>query len=691
MLDAGGPRVMAALGQRVFEDAPLLFVSLSILDRGSAPGARVTTLRPKSLSGAEGLLRAVRQGGRAWPREVIRGFETLPFLPIAPLELLEKAREQPVVGDFFSFADGVWTGSNDRDVREAWELPRDDDEWLPASGGQGYARWYAPLSRRLRAGRGREWPPLSARSFALEYARVAGGKLAARVIEVPAGGRPSAALAGVVSLLPKEGVDPARLWEAAAVFNSRLGTVWLRTLTSGLNFNPGYAGRIPLAPWAPPIELAEAVRRIVAAKAALARREMSCDDFDPAALERAGEGSLAGQAERWCAEALAETARVLEQEAAIEGMLKAHMGISAEAWGEIEQEIGAPVAALDAAPETVAAEGAGGEEGAGEEGAEEEEARTLPAESDLERLARSTVRSPRALLGDGLPEPIAGAVLALRRKRREAFAADLVSLLVLRRLGHRWPAEESEGPEAANGSGGFLLLVGDPGEPTLKDALRELLRRAFPGREIEREVGELLGKPLDRWLLTELFRYHTVSFRRRPVAWQIQSARTAGARRPVLAALLSCQRLGEGTLAALLDRVRAPHRARVPELVAFAAGLQGVLDHGFGCAALEAAATSEPLDAWTALDEGAAPPTSREAFLAQERRYVPHPRDGVRVNIAPLQRAGLLSADVLPATDLEGAIADRAAWRAEERRRCRAGAQARPGWWRRAGGRDDPA
>jgi hypothetical protein len=47
----------------------------------------------------------------------------------------------------------------------------------------------------------------------------------------------------------------------------------------------------------------------------------------------------------------------------------------------------------------------------------------------------------------------------------------------------------------------------------------------------------------------------------------------------------------------------------------------------------------------------------------------------------PLQRAGLLASDVLPAKDVEKAIADRAEWRADERRWCREGKLSRPGWW----------
>jgi hypothetical protein len=41
------------------------------------------------------------------------------------------------------------------------------------------------------------------------------------------------------------------------------------------------------------------------------------------------------------------------------------------------------------------------------------------------------------------------------------------------------------------------------------------------------------------------------------------------------------------------------------------------------------------------------------------------------VNVAPLQKAGLLAAEVIAKKDLEKAISDRAEWRADERRWCR--------------------
>lgn len=92
----------------------------------------------------------------------------------------------------------------------------------------------------------------------------------------------------------------------------------------------------------------------------------------------------------------------------------------------------------------------------------------------------------------------------------------------------------------------------------------------------------------------------------------------------------------------------------------------------------------QPLYDETTSIDGKRPPTNTIAeFIAQESAYIPDLNDGVRVNIAPLQRAGLLSTDVLAAKDVDEAIADRAEWRADERRWRREGKLPHPGWWKK--------
>jgi SAM-dependent methyltransferase len=92
-------------------------------------------------------------------------------------------------------------------------------------------------------------------------------------------------------------------------------------------------------------------------------------------------------------------------------------------------------------------------------------------------------------------------------------------------------------------------------------------------------------------------------------------------------------------------------------------------------------ATQPLYDEFASLDNRRPVPTTVAEFVNQESQYMPDISDGVRVNIAPLQKAGILARDVLAAKDLDKAIADRAEWRADERRWCRQGVLPQPGWW----------
>jgi len=92
-------------------------------------------------------------------------------------------------------------------------------------------------------------------------------------------------------------------------------------------------------------------------------------------------------------------------------------------------------------------------------------------------------------------------------------------------------------------------------------------------------------------------------------------------------------------------------------------------------------AEQEMYDQLSSLNGNRPPPQTVAEFIRQGSLYQPDINDGVRVNIAPLQKAGLLTADVLAGKDMDKAIADRAVWRDDERRWCREGKLPKPGWW----------
>lgn len=304
------------------------------------------------------------------------------------------------------------------------------------------------------------------------------------------------------------------------------------------------------------------------------------------------------------------------------------------------------------------------------------------------------------------------------------FAEDYVSITVLRLLGHRWPVEQASSLLLAGKDAcptGIVPLTEGTGELTLLARLRERIAADFsaePVSAVEREFEEIVGKPLAAWLASDFFRRHISQFRKRPIIWQLTSSpgnnerrrgRGAGRNAPVFSCLVYYHRLDADLFPKLRSQYVGPLRLRfqtelaglekihertadqdaqrvelegkIEELKAFEARIEEVIVRGFDCAALAESVAKEPMDKWTSRDGTSAHPSTREALLAQERGYAPDLNDGVRVNVAPLQKAGLLAADVLAPKDVEKAISDRAEWRADERRWCREGKLPRPGWW----------
>ncbi len=303
------------------------------------------------------------------------------------------------------------------------------------------------------------------------------------------------------------------------------------------------------------------------------------------------------------------------------------------------------------------------------------------------------------------------------------FVEDYMSVTALRLLGHRWPreVEAGEASPAWADRDGIIALTEGTAEPTLLARIRERLAVDF-GTErastIEREFGEIVGKSLGAWLASDLFPRHISQFRKRPIAWQLTSSpgtnerrrgRGAGRNAPVFSCLLYYHRLDADLLPKLRSQYVGPLRSRfqtelaglekirertadqdaqrveleakIEQLKTFDARVEEVIVRGFDCTVSADAIAKEPLDKWTSHDGRSAHPSTQDAFLAEERRYAPDLNDGVRVNVAPLQKAGLLSADVLAPKDVEKAISDRAEWRADECRWCREGKLPRPGWW----------
>ncbi|WP_424357122.1 hypothetical protein [Methanocella sp. MCL-LM] len=308
---------------------------------------------------------------------------------------------------------------------------------------------------------------------------------------------------------------------------------------------------------------------------------------------------------------------------------------------------------------------------------------------------------------------------------------DKISITILNLFGHRWPKQVESGdnsPEATNNDG-IIPIISTGGSKAIIDYIDEQIKR-FGSEDIElikKMFIETTNINFEKWLIETFFEYHTTQFKNRPIIWQLESTPVSQSNRrygtPAFSCLIYYHRLNADSLPKIRSQYVEPlinryetelrtieassltgdQNARklqlenwINELKEFDIKLGLVLAYGFSqlpfsewgkegvtdVDPLKQRLSKETIDRWTSLDVHVTKPSNLEEFYSQESRYDPNINDGVRVNIAPLQKAGLLAVDVLAKKDVDKAIADRAEWRADERRWCREGKLSRPGWWK---------
>ena len=632
-----------------------------------------------------------------------------------------------------------------RFVQFWWEHPKQESKWLAYSKGGGYCRWagldYYDIEWELNGARlkayvlGR-YPKSKFRLIvksedtiglpALTWTTMARGKLAGRLIR-----RPCVVSSKGPGVFPdKESTELS----IAAIFNSRLGSYLMRALSPGLEFGYKYVELFPM-----PTKIPERLPTLAKTAYQSARATKSRDpierEYEALGVEALDSSGLYGTIVKLIQEKWHHIRTLLVAEAQIEEAVVEAYELSSDAITAVHQDIGTPVAYT-----TTTAYGTSdiqidllsylreGEVNVGEMVDESGEAEIdegddlqggiskgnpLPPDSDLEEISLALGRHPDEVLRafEKLdPTLLRGAPILVRSTE------DWFTDLALRLLGHRWPRqiEAGESIPAWADADGIIPLTEATGEPTLLDRVREHIAAEFESGDvtaIEREFEEIMGKPLGQWLTTEFFRHHISQFKKRPIAWQIQSGRFTTRQKPAFACLVYYHKLDGATLATIQSQHVRPLRQRyetelrgiesipaaarsarqdtrrveleaaIHELRDFDAALEQVAAQGFASQALEKIVAQEPLDRWCSIDGVKPSPEDREALFRQEQSYIPDINDGVRVNIAPMQKAGLLAANVLVANDVDQAIANRAEWRADERRWCREGKLPRPGWW----------
>jgi hypothetical protein len=237
-------------------------------------------------------------------------------------------------------------------------------------------------------------------------------------------------------------------------------------------------------------------------------------------------------------------------------------------------------------------------------------------------------------------------------------------------LGFRWPKQVEANepiPDWAD-KDGIIPITEHTEEKVLLERIRDRMGVEF-GEErvsnIESEFADILYNAackeaeirekippkkkitLAQWLEKEFFKRHTNQFKKRPIAWHLTSSNGT------FQVLIFCHKISLDMFKNLknrhLSKVQSYYRAFL-ERARRGESVPGGLTTGkLSDIEIELEDFSSKLDKIIAVP------------------YEPLIDDGVRVNIAPLQKFGLLASPVLAAKDVAPAIADRNRWREEDK------------------------
>ena len=614
------------------------------------------------------------------------------------------------VGHTVNVEEGYKTADNARFLRACWEVPP-EGSWVRYEKGSGYARWagrsfyvvdWRHDGAALRNQPGAAVPRPPRRNPAgLCYSEIARGSLGFRF--VPSGAAFDFKAHAVFG-------DDARLAMLCVLLNARVLSYLARSMSPSLYLNQGYVASLPLPrhesrSLGPAGQVCHQLKRHLVSldptERAFVRALLECEPGDGVPLHPSlwpeATAAVLHAVEGW-AECLVfdaygldanDTAAVLAETGTPAGWFPPIAGFDAvpelqdglpalpcgfaEHYADLERRRLEPGglaalqdrlrAHLDAGPGGNVEEDNGGSEGADARGA----FNPIPTETFVEELAVklevhpvSVFRLLEALRRDE------GLVCPAELKRH---VEDLLSVTVLRMLGHRWPEQGRHERERGRpmiapqlvDEDGIIPLQACAGEQGLLDRLRAWLDERFGpegGPDAETRAGQVLGKPLERWLERDFFRHHIKQFRKRPIAWHLRSERGTfstfvyygkfdhdrlhGLRARYVRDTLDGLRRALGEARQQEDASRAglarlaKLEEQVAELESFDDRLRRLLEgHERECRIWVP---------WKAAEE-------------QPAGWRPDVHDGVRVNVAPVQRSGLLAAPVLAAKDLAQLVA----------------------------------
>jgi hypothetical protein len=568
-------------------DPPGLPVMSLVRNYTPSEGHRIWTLRLTTPRDAEDQARIVRDSAAGTIAQVSRtqqiALSQIPkfgFFTWLPEEILLCLRHNKRVGDLAECLAGLQTGDTPRFVRFIWETNRLAGRWMPFVQGGGIIKWCglerAAVDWRVQGNLIRGYPGSCWRGTqyfkveGLTYSESARGKLAMRVMR---GSGFSQSGSGV---FPRLGVN---LMGLAAVLSSRLSSYSSRFLRPGRAFPVGYLSLIPVPSDVSALELEAKVavrlkallcQNNVLEYSYLTRGEMASSLIDSMKQTQLSEFAIAaclhsveGMMEQMSFKLFNFSSDTIDAVIGETGKPAGWFPLLSQldqipqfpALGEVDAEVvsrsieprrekpgdsfghaeflGKLRVMFEAGPGvTEDDDGAGQETGiVSEEGEEDGDSESIaavpiPAETFIEELSQKLEVHPIStywLLKEGIER---GGWRCPPEERR--FTEDRFAVLVLRLLGHRWPKQlEANVPLPPwSDQAGVIRLTSGGGATPLVERVRERLTEDFPGGNvaaIEREFEEIVGVPLEQWLSSLFFQRHISQFKKRPIAWQIET------------------------------------------------------------------------------------------------------------------------------------------------------------------------
>lgn len=255
----------------------------------------------------------------------------------------------PTYGAFASPMQGTSTGDNQRAIRYSWEVSADNHDWVAASKGGGFAKWWG-LNRYVvwwgRAGeRLREIEGSALRNIhkqtvtQLVFSDTGTAGLNVRRLK-----KGQVFIASGPGIHVKEGDPYAHL----AFLNSRLATYCLRGLNPKLTVSAGYLKRLPFSEQvATNAKLAFAGRRCVQIKRDILATKLGSDDFDATAALPASPVDFDSYFKDALACELDMELEKIDLEARIESEVRSAFLLSASEIAAVNAEVGVGAGDID--------------------------------------------------------------------------------------------------------------------------------------------------------------------------------------------------------------------------------------------------------------------------------------------------------------------------------------------------------